>query len=436
MPLHDADTAATTPPGHRPERQRIAVVGTGIAGMSCAWLLSQRHEVTVFESEPRPGGHSHTVGAPCGGATVPVDTGFIVYNERTYPHFTRLLRRLEVASQPTRMSFSVSSERTGLEYAGTNLNTLFAQRRNLVNATFLAMLRDILRFNRSARAFLAAPGGEATLGQFLAAHRFGRAFVEHYLLPMTAAIWSAVPARMQEFPARALLGFLDNHRLLSAGRQLPWRTISGGGRRYVEALVAPFRGRVRLNTPVRRIRRDAGGVWVEPAGGRPERFDHVVIACHSDQALALLADPSEREREILGAIPYQRNEAVLHTDAGLLPRSRRAWAAWNYHVPPGAQADAPPQVTYNLNILQGLDAPRPFCVTLNRPGAIDPARVLGRFTYHHPVFTAAGIAAQARRAEISGVGRTHYCGAYWGYGFHEDGVNSALAVCAHFGRRL
>lgn len=410
---------------------RIAVVGSGVAGLVSAALLDGAHEVTVFEAGEHIGGHTHTHRVERFGRTWHIDSGFIVFNQRTYPNFIRLLDRLGVASQPTTMSFSVRDERDGLEYNGADLDRLFVQRRNLLRPSFLRMVADILRFYRRAPALL--EGGDETLrlGDYLAAGGFSRRFVEQHIVPMGAAVWSAEPARLLDFPARAFVQFFANHGFLQVNDRPQWRVVCGGSHRYVEALVRSYRHRIRLRTPVRAIVRRPDGVRIATRDHDGERFDAVVIATHSDQALGLLADPSPAEREILGAIPYQANEAVLHCDAGLLPRRRRAWAAWNAHV----LADAPSgaAVTYNLNILQGLDAPEPFCVTLNRTAGIDPQRIIARMTYAHPIFTAAGLAAQRRWAEISGQRRTHYCGAYWGWGFHEDGVNSGLAVARQFG---
>ena len=403
----------------------IAIIGTGISGLTAAWHLHREHRLTIFEANDYIGGHTNTVEAEFWGKTYAVDTGFIVYNDWTYPHFIELLAQLGVASQPTLMSFSVRCERTGLEYNGQDLNTLFAQRFNLFRPSFHRMLRDILRFNREAPALLEGDC-EISLNDYLREQRYSREFIEQYIIPMAAAIWSAEPGLMGEMPARFFVQFFKNHGLLSVSQRPQWRVIQGGSRNYVGPLTAPFRDRIRLNCPVEWIRRQPNHVQVKTRHGPVERFDEVVIATHSDQALRLLADPTPREREILGAIPYQENEAVLHTDTRLLPRRKLAWAAWNYHL--AEQPQTRVAVTYNMNILQNLDAPVTFCVTLNPSEAIDPARILYRTTYHHPVFTDAGVRAQARRAEISGVNRTWYCGAYWSYGFHEDGVNSGLAV--------
>lgn len=409
---------------------RIAVIGTGISGLVSAALAARRHDVTVFEAGDHVGGHTHTHRISRFGREYDVDTGFIVFNERTYPNFCRMLRQFGVASQPTTMSFSVRDERDGLEYNGTDLNRLFAQRRNLVRPSFLRMVGEILRFYRDAPRLLEA-GDALTLGAYLRAERYSRRFIEQHIVPMAAAVWSADPAAIDEFPARTFVRFFANHGFLSVRDRPQWRVVCGGSQRYVEPLTREFGDRIRLACPVARIERRADGVRVTSAAMTGERFDAVILATHSDQALRLLADPSPSERAILGAIPYQRNEVVLHHDARLLPRCRRAWAAWNYHVVPNAPGGA--TVTYNMNLLQGLASPEPFCVTLNHGAAVDPARVIARLTYHHPVYTRATVAAQQRWAEISGARRTFYCGAYWGYGFHEDGVRSGLAVARQLG---
>ncbi|MCX7960308.1 MAG: FAD-dependent oxidoreductase [Burkholderiales bacterium] len=413
---------------------RIAVVGTGIAGNVVAYHLAREHDLAVYEAGDHVGGHTHTHTVERAGRTWQVDTGFIVFNERTYPNFTRLLAELGVATQPSTMSFSVRDERTGLEYNGTSLNALFAQRRNLLRPGFWRMIADILRFYREAPALLDRTGDDIALGEYLAQGRYSRQFVEQHIVPMGAAIWSADPARLLEFPARFFVRFFHNHGMLSLADRPEWRVIRGGSARYVERLTAPFRDRIRLRTPVEWVRRLPGQVLVKARGRPPERFEAAFLACHSDQALALLADPSPAEREVLGAIRYQRNDAVLHTDARLLPRRRLARAAWNYHVldRPGA----PVAVTYDMNRLQSLDAPERFLVTLNRSDAVDPAKVIARMTYAHPLFTRAAVAAQSRQREINGPLRTFYCGAYWRYGFHEDGVVSALAALEHFRERL
>jgi predicted NAD/FAD-binding protein len=412
---------------------RVAVIGSGIAGNVVAARLHREHDVTVFEAGSHVGGHAHTHDIVAAGRSHAVDTGFIVYNDLTYPHFSGLLDTLGVSSQPTRMSFSVRCERTGLEYNGTSLNGLFAQRRNLLRPSFLRMIRDILRFNREAPALLAAPDDALTLGDYLEREGYGRELREHYLLPMGAAIWSTEPRRMLDFPAAYFVRFFHNHGMLTVNGRPQWRVVRGGSREYVRRLTAPFASRIRLSTPVRGLRRHANDVEIQLDDGRCLRFDTVFLACHSDQALRLLQDPSPAEREVLGAIRYQRNEVVLHTDTRLLPRSPRARAAWNYHLPAGPGTGV--AVTYDMNLLQGIASPLTFCVTLNRSEAIAPSRVLMRLDYDHPVYTRDAVAAQARHAEIDGARRTYYCGAYWGFGFHEDGVRSALAALDHFHER-
>ena len=408
---------------------KIAIVGSGISGLTVAHHLHPEHEITVFEAGDHIGGHVHTHDVVLGGRHYAVDSGFIVFNHRTYPHYTQLLADLGVETQPSDMSFSVSCVRTGLEYNGTSVNSLFAQRENLVSPAFWGMLRDILRFNREAPELLCGEGGELALGDYLHRNCYGPLFRDYYILPMGAAIWSTDPARMLAFPARFFVRFFMNHGLLSLNDRPQWRVIRGGSRAYVERLVAPFRDRIRLASPVQAVIRHDAGVEVRLADGTA-RFDVVFLACHSDQALALLTDPSPAEREVLAAIPYQANEAVLHTDTRLLPKKRLAWAAWNYLMPEGPGGRV--CLSYDMNLLQTLDAPETLCVTLNASERIDPARILARMTNHHPLFTPEGVAAQARHREIDGTRRTYYCGAWWRYGFHEDGVVSALDALRHF----
>jgi len=412
---------------------RVAIVGSGVSGLVCANLLHRRHEGTLYELEGRPGGHTNTVEVEIGGEIHLVDTGFIVYNDRTYPGFVALLRHLGVETKDSNMSFSVSDERTGLEWRGTSPSTLFAQRRNLANPTFHRMLVDVARFNRAARRLAVGTALDLTLGEFLASGRWSRELVDWYLVPLGSAIWSADPRSFAEIPVATFARFFDNHGLLRLGQQPRWRTIEGGAARYVDALLRPLRNRVRLGAPVEKVgRRPADGtVELRTADGEPTEFDHVVLATHSDQALRLLADPSPAEREILGAIRYQPNRATLHTDRRLLPRSRRAWASWNYHRPAVDATQA--TVTYYMNRLQGIDSHLPILVTLNRDAEIDPSAVLAGFEYEHPVLDAAAVRAQRRRDEISGRDGTSFAGAYWGHGFHEDGVQSALQVCRALG---
>jgi predicted NAD/FAD-binding protein len=422
---------------------RIAVVGAGVSGLLAARLLHREHEIVVYEAGSYAGGHTHTVRVDTPLGSHHVDTGFIVMNDRNYPNFTRLLEQLGVATKPTNMSFSVKGEEEDFEYAGTPRG-LFCQPRNLVSPRFQRMILDLLRFNRELRRLLtrgedAGEEADESLGEFLARHRFSRPFVERLIIPQVSAVWSADPRQIDAFPVRFLAEFFANHGMLGFRDRPRWSTVAGGSARYVDALIAPFRERVRLGAPVVSIARHEDHVEVFVGGSRDgsagERFDHVVIATHSDQALAMLRNPSARESRLLGAIPYQRNEAVLHTDSSLLPRRRGARAAWNFHL---LREPKPlSTVTYYMNHLQRLSADRDFCVTLNRTEAIDPAKIIRTIPYSHPVFTPEGVVAQSQHASIGGLAtRTHYCGAYWGWGFHEDGVRSALRACEPFGVTL
>ncbi len=412
---------------------RIAIIGAGISGLAAAHMLEGRHELTVFEAADYPGGHTNTIRVDTPNETHEIDTGFIVFNDRNYPHFERLLARLGVASQPSTMSFSVSDGHD-FEYSSASANGLFASRRHLISPSFHRMVADLARFNRAAARLLRTPGEDPSLGHWLDRQRFSRAFVERLIVPQVAAVWSADPRQRWSFPARFLAEFFDNHGMLGFSGRPQWRAIAGGSARYVDALLRTLAGRLRLSTPVQAITRGDDHVVVKARGAEPERFDEVVIATHSDQALALLTDASEAERRILGAIPYQPNQAVLHTDTRMLPRRRRAWASWNYHLA-GEPGDRP-TVTYHMNRLQSLRAEQEFCVTLNRAADIDPGKVIRTIDYAHPVFTQTGVEAQARVAEISGRNRTSFAGAYWGWGFHEDGVVSAARVAERLGGRL
>ena len=414
---------------------KIAIIGSGISGLTCAYLLNRQHEITVFEASDWVGGHSHTVDVEVKGERFAIDTGFIVFNDWTYPNFIRLLDQLGVASQPTEMSFSVRDPKSGTEYNGNNLNSLFAQRRNLLSPGFWGMLRDILRFNREALRDLHEQriAADTTLGAYLQQKGYGQRFIDHYIVPMGSAIWSMSLADMQGFPLQFFVRFFKNHGLLSATNRPQWRVVSGGSRSYVTALSASFAERIRLNCPVQRVERDATGVTLHSAAGS-ERFDSVVFACHSDQALSLLAAPNQSEREILGALHYADNDVVLHSDTRVLPNRRLAWASWNYRL--GGSTRQPAALTYNMNILQGLQSDTTFCVSLNQNEAIDPSTILGRYRYAHPQYTLAGVEAQARWAELQGEQHSYFCGAYWANGFHEDGVVSGLRVAAAFGEQL
>ncbi len=413
---------------------RIAIIGSGISGLTSAYLLCDEHEVVVFEAEDSVGGHTRTVDVKRDGKTYPVDTGFIVFNEKTYPNFITLMRRLGVAWQPSKMSFSVKCEKTGLEFSPSTLNSLFIQRRNLLRPAFYRMLWDVRRFKRDSEDLLETEDETLTLEDYLKRRGFSRFFVDHFIIPMGEAIWSADPVQFNRFPARHFAQFFKNHGFLNVREQPQWLTITGGSRQYIAPLTARFKENVRTGCPVTSVRRHPDHVALAAGGGAPERFDAAVVAAHSDQALALLSDPSDAERDILGAIRYQENRTVLHTDHSVLPHRRAAWASWNYHIPRKALGRV--AVTYDMNILQSIPAPVEFCVSLNLEARLDPSKIIERIVYHHPVYCPESIAARGRLREINGVNRTYFAGAYWGYGFHEDGVSSALEVARHFGKTL
>ena len=406
---------------------RIGIVGAGISGLTVAYRLCDRHEVTVFEAGNSVGGHTNTIDVDLGDERYPIDTGFIVFNHRTYPNFTRLLAELKVESQPTSMSFSLRCDRSGLEYSGTGLNGLFAQRRNLFNPRFHRLLRDVFRFNRRAVELLNSADRSLTVGQYFARERYSREFIEQYFLPMASAVWSSPRGTIKDFPIRFIVEFYRNHGLLSINDRPQWRVICGGSKQYVAAMTRRFADSIHIRCPVESVvrRNDC----VEVRTDRSSRlFDHVIFACHSDQGLRILGDDATpTEQELLSAFPYERNVALLHTDTSVLPRCRRAWASWNYLVPRDDPGKA--TVTYNMNILQRLQSRHVFCVTLNGEESVDPGRVIRRIVYHHPIFTIERSAAQRRHSEVINRNRTSFCGAYWGNGFHEDGVNSAFAVC-------
>ncbi|MEE4672349.1 FAD-dependent oxidoreductase [Pseudomonas alliivorans] len=414
---------------------KIAVVGSGIAGLTSAYLLNRSHDVTVFESSDWIGGHTHTVDVQVDGRHHAIDTGFIVFNDWTYPNFIKLLGQLDVAFKPTEMSFSVHDPHTGVEYNGNNLNSLFAQRSNLLSPKFWGMLRDILRFNRLAIEDLENQriAADTTLGEYLKNGGYGQRFIDHYIVPMGAAIWSMSLADMLGFPLQFFVRFFKNHGLLSVTNRPQWCVIEGGSRGYIEPLTASFREKIHLSCPVTRVERDQDGVTLHSAMGT-ERFDKVIFACHSDQALAMLAEPSSAEQSVLGALRYAENDVVLHTDTRLLPDRRLAWASWNYRLGGAEQQLA--AVTYDMNILQGIESDTTFCVSLNQSAAIDPEKVIGRYRYAHPQYSLQAVAAQARWEEINGLDHTWYCGAYWANGFHEDGVVSGLRVAKAFGEAL
>lgn len=412
---------------------KIAIIGSGIAGNTIAYHLNKTHDITVFEAGSHIGGHTHTHHIQHEGRNYAVDTGFIVFNDRTYPNFIALLNELGVKWQPSDMSFSVHCEKTGFEYNGTSLNSLFAQRRNLLKPSFYKMIAEIMRFNQASLELL-ADGPEIKLGDYLANNKYSQRFIDYYIIPMGSAIWSTEARQMLAFPARFFVRFFHHHGMLTVNNRPEWRVVKGGSASYVEALTASFKHRIRLDTPIKQVRRLKRSVRVKPVDGAEETFDWVIFACHSDQALRMLKDASAAEQEILGAIPYQENTVYLHTDASMLPKRKLAWAAWNYHVT--AEPTDRVAVTYNMNILQRLKSKAPLLVTLNHTKHINPANVIKRLTYHHPVYTTEGTKAQARHHEISGVNRTAYCGAYWRNGFHEDGVVSALAALDHFNKAI
>ncbi|GAA5316321.1 MAG: FAD-dependent oxidoreductase [Candidatus Pelagadaptatus aseana] len=423
-------------------RKTVAIIGSGIAGMTCAHLLKDQFKVDLYESENRLGGHTHTVDVDVKGQTYAIDTGFIVFNDRTYPNFEKLMRRCGVEWQDTEMSFSVSNRENGLEYNGHNLDTLFAQRRNLLSPTFYGFVGEILRFNKAAKAYKNSQQSQLTLGQFIDNEGFSAYFQKHYLLPMVSAIWSCSLDDARQFPLSFFLQFFLNHGLLEVKDRPQWRVICGGSSNYIPKLTAGLEDSILLNRPVDYIVRNEAGhktpgveVWSQ---NQCQHYDHVILACHSDQALKLLANPSNDEQDILGKMEYQPNQVTLHTDSSRMPENRKAWASWNVRI--GEYSDdnsRPTQVTYYMNRLQGLDANCPdFFVSLNQDETIDPASVLRTFVYHHPVISEASHQAQQQWQQISGVDNTHFCGAYWRNGFHEDGVFSALRVCESLGVSL
>lgn len=415
----------------------IAVIGAGVAGMGAAWLLGQRHRVTIYEREARFGGHSNTVDVACGDRVTPVDTGFIVYNERNYPNLTQLFRHLDVATQPSDMSFAVSLDRGRLEYNAGETRGLFAQPSNLLRPSYWRMLAQVLRFFREAGGVLDEPGEGPSLGDWLAAHGYGRAFIADHLLPMGAAIWS-VPAReMLDFPAKSFVQFFRNHGLLEVSERPRWRTVTGGSRSYVARITAALRDAARLSTRVVAIHSDGAGVLVTDASGATRRFDHAIVAAHADETLAMLAEPTVDERRVLGAFRYQRNRAILHRDTALMPRRRAAWGAWNYLAErrPGASMDPSLSVTYWMNRLQDLDPRWPLFVTLNPIREPRPDQVIAAFDYDHPAYDRAALVAQRALPSIQGARGIWFCGSYCGYGFHEDALSAGLDVAERFGVR-
>ncbi len=415
-------------------QMKIAVIGAGVAGLVSALVLSRQHDVQVFEAAPRPGGHTYTVELQHAGRRHPVDMGFIVFNRPNYPGFAKILDGLGVGAQATDRSFGVQCARTGLEYGGSSIGAFFAQRARLLAPRHWRLLREILRFHREAPAVLDRPEGLETLRTFLEEGRYSQALQEHYIVPMAAALWSGDPGAILEFPAHYFVQFFENHGFFKLRGRPEWLTVQGGSQSYVEKLCAKLPRAIRTSCPVLSVRRTQEAAFVHTRAHGEEAFDAVVLALHSDRALRILRDPSAAEQEVLGAIRTQPNEVVLHSDARVMPRQRRAWSSWNYHVP--SQAGGRATVTYHMNRLQRLPEDPAVFVTLNRSEAIDPSLVHHRITFHHPIYTPQARRAQQRWGEINGVRRTWYAGAWWGWGFHEDGVQSALRVCREFGLEL
>lgn len=412
--------------------KNIAVIGSGISGLTSAYLLSEKHNVTVFEKNDYLGGHTATVDIEYQGENQTIDTGFIVFNDRTYPNFLRLLFQINIGKQPTEMSFSVHNTQTGLEYNGHTLSTLFAQRSNLFNPKFWSLIFQIIRFNKACKRAYASNDYDLnlTLGDFLKDNNFNDYFAQHYILPMGAAIWSSSLDEMQQFQFKFFVQFFNHHGLLNIADRPQWYVIPGGSRSYINPLIEPFKDNIKLNATIKSVTRLNDKVQILFADESEQEFDEVVFACHSDQSLALLGDASVDEKRILGDIAYSANEVVLHTDIAMLPKRRKAWASWNYQL--SDNRSKPASVTYNMNILQGLNSEHTYCVTLNQTDDIAPEHILRKFTYHHPVFNLNSLRGQSQRKKICGVNHTHFAGAYWYNGFHEDGVKSAVDVAARF----
>lgn len=418
---------------------KIAIIGTGISGLTCAHLLAHKHDIHVFEANDYIGGHTATVNLKTASGNYAIDTGFIVFNDWTYPNFVKLMTKLEVNSQPTSMGFSVKSERTGLEYNGTTLNSLFVQRTNLIRPSFYRMIKDILKFNKESLQVLIDGHEDAnlSLGEYLKKHKYSSEFQINYILPMAGAIWSSTNSQVTQFQIKFFIQFFKNHGLLSVTNRPVWRVIKNGSKSYIEPLTKGFENKIKLNSPVHEVKRQWDKVlikYVTGDGYKTEEFDHIIIASHSDQAIRMIKDPTQEEIRVFNGLKYQANSVLLHTDESILPTNKIGRAAWNYLITKGDNSQV--TVTYDMNILQNIKSPETFCVSLNMDHLIDPEKILRKFIYEHPIFNQESIKSQACWHEVSGKNRTHFCGAYWGNGFHEDGVNSALKVCSYFGVTL
>lgn len=414
---------------------KIAIIGSGISGLTSAYLLNRNHDITVFEANDYIGGHTHTHNIKIKDKEYAVDTGFIVYNERTYPNFIKLLDTLGVERQLSTMGFSVKSASEDYEYAGESLNSLFAKRSNIFRLGFLRMLYEMYRFGKKSDSTGLGLDVSITLGTYLRSENYSNEFINYFIIPMGAAIWSTPANKVLDMPAYFFMKFFYNHGMLEIINRPKWWVIKDGSSAYIKKIIKGFESKINLSSPIRTVSRLDNGIEIETANSKkPLIFDAVVFATHSDQALGMLKDPTEKEKDILSSIPYQKNEVLLHTDSSVLPKRKLAWASWNYQL--DSNPESPVVLTYNMNILQSLDCDETFCVTLNDHQSVDKSKVLKKITYHHPLFTVKGIEAQKRKLEISGVNNTYYCGAYWHNGFHEDGVASAIEVCKHFGEQI
>ena len=414
---------------------KIAIIGSGISGLTSAYLLNRNHDITVFEANDYIGGHTHTHNIKIKDKEYAVDTGFIVYNERTYPNFIKLLDTLGVERQISTMGFSVKSASEDYEYAGESLNSLFAKRSNIFRLGFLRMLYEMYHFGKKSDSTGLGLDASITLGTYLRSENYSNEFINYFIIPMGAAIWSTPANKVLDMPAYFFIKFFYNHGMLEIINRPKWWVIKDGSSAYIKKIIKGFESKINLSSPIRTVSRLDNGIEIETANSKkPLMFDAVVFATHSDQALGMLKDPTEKEKDILSSIPYQKNEVLLHTDSSVLPKRKLAWASWNYQL--DSNPESPVVLTYNMNILQSLDCDETFCVTLNDHQSVDKSKVLKKITYHHPLFTVKGIEAQKRKLEISGVNNTYYCGAYWHNGFHEDGVASAIEVCKHFGEQI